>query len=103
MTQSVLMYHRQYHDREGNHYQLEYYLLIDRVFFGCNSLDIYGVKIEHYTQNQLLSCRALRGITPVGPRITALLNRLADGLVLPEKMMEMLPEGDVPALRISGV
>lgn len=91
MTQSILMYHRQYHDQKGNRYQLEYYLLIDRVFFGCNSLDIYGAKIEHYEEGHLLTCQSIRGITPFGPRITALMNRLADGLVLPEGMTKMLP------------
>ncbi|MBE6945227.1 MAG: hypothetical protein E7459_03965 [Ruminococcaceae bacterium] len=90
MTQSILMYHRQYHDRQGHCHQLEYYLLIDRVFFGCNSLDIYGAKIAHYEEDRLLTTQAVRGITPFGPKITILMNRLADGLVLPGGMGKML-------------
>lgn len=98
MTQSVLMYRRQYHDHSGCRYHLEYYLLIDQVVFGCNSLDIYGAKIEHYSDERLLSQRSIRGITPFGPNITSLVNRLADGLVPPERMETMISERDMAAL-----
>ena len=44
MTRSILMYERPYHDEKGQRYLLQYYLLIDEVSFGCNSLEIYGAK-----------------------------------------------------------
>lgn len=90
MTQNVLMYQRVYHDGAGRKYELDYYLLIDQVIFGCNTLDIYGLRVEHYGQERLLGQRTLRGLTPFGPRIVALLNRLADGLVEPAGVEPML-------------
>lgn len=93
MTRRVLMYERPYYDRSGERSQLLYYLLIDQVFFGCNSLDVYGVRVEHYQGDRLLGFRAVRGITPFGPRATALVNRLADGLILPASVEKMLPGG----------
>lgn len=92
MTQSVLMYQRQYHDQAGSACDLMYYLLIDQVIFGCNSLDVYGIRVEHYEGEELLGSRSIRGITPFGPRVTAMINRLADGLVPPGSMEKMLPK-----------
>lgn len=94
MTQSILMYDRQYHDHTGQSYHLEYYLLIDRVIFGCNSLEVYGIRIRHYAGEELLSQRAIRGITPFGPRIVTFINRLSDALTPPEVMGRMIPGGD---------
>lgn len=99
MTQSILMYRRQYHDRKGTKYDLEYYLLIDQVVFGCNSLDIYGARIEHYSGGELLAQRTIRGITPFGPQITTVINRLADGLILPGAMERMVFNGETLARR----
>lgn len=89
---SILMYQRAYHDHCGTGLQLNYFLLIDEVFFGCSSLDIYGAKIELYDQEQLLEQKIVRGITPFGPKIASLLLRLADGLVQPSRMEAMLSD-----------
>ena len=88
---SILMYQRDFHDG-GRVCQLNYFLLIDEVFFGCSSLDIYGAKIELYSREELLEQKVVRGITPFGPRIASLLLRLADGLVLPARMEAMLSD-----------
>ncbi len=92
MTQSILMYQRLYHDCQGRRFELNYYLLIDQVIFGCNTLDVYGLRVEHYGQEQLLGQRTLRGVTPFGPRIVTLLNRLANGLVMPDRVEFMLED-----------
>ena len=92
MTQSILMYQRRYPDKQGRQQELCYYLLIDQVIFGCNTLDIYGLRVEHYGQERLLGQHTLRGLTPFGPRIVTLLNRLADGLVEPSRVDGMLFE-----------
>lgn len=89
---SVLMYERSYHGDGGTGYQLNYFLLVDQVFFGCNSLDVYGAKIELYHREQLLDQKVIRGITPFGPKIASLLLRLADGLVQPSRMESMLSD-----------
>ncbi len=98
MTKSILMYQRQYHDRQGQRFDLEYYLLIDQIFFGGNTLDIYGARILHFQNGQLLAQRTIRGITPFGPQIVSVLNRLADGLILPSSMERM-----VQTPRLSGI
>lgn len=91
MTQSILLYERRYHERDGIRFDLEYYLLIDQIILGGTALDVYGVKIQHFREGVLLSQGSYRGITPFGPQIMSLLNRLADSLTLPggaERMLE---------------
>ena len=79
MTRSILMYERPYHDETGRRFLLQYYLLIDEVIFGCNSLEIYGAKTLLFQGDTLLDQKAIRGLTPFGPKITSILNCLADG------------------------
>lgn len=90
MTKGILMYQRQYHDKDGHRYGLEYYLLIDQIFFGGNCLDIYGAEIRHFRNGKLLAQRTIRGITPFGPQISSILHRLSDGLILPGAMERMV-------------
>ena len=54
MTRSILMYERPYHDETGRRFLLQYYLLIDEVIFGCNSLEIYGAKTLLFQGDTLL-------------------------------------------------
>ena len=90
MTRSILMYERPYHDEKGQRYLLQYYLLIDEVSFGCNSLEIYGAKALLFQGDTLLDQKASRGLTPFGPKITSILNCLADGLIHPKAMEHMV-------------
>ncbi len=95
MTKGILMYQRQYHDRDGNRYGLEYYLLIDQIFFGGSCLDLYGAEIRHFQNGKLLARRTIRGITPFGPQISSILNRLSDGLILPGAMERMVEGSNI--------
>ena len=90
MTRSILLYERPYHDEKGARYLLQYYLLIDEVVFGCNSLEIYGAKTLLFQGDALLDQKVIRGLTPFGPKITAILNCLADGLIPPKAMEHMV-------------
>lgn len=90
MTKGILMYQRQYHDRDGHRYGLEYYLLIDQIFFGGSCLDLYGAEIRHFQNGRLIAQRTIRGITPFGTQISSILNRLSDGLILPGNMDRMV-------------
>lgn len=90
MTRSVLMYERFYHDSQARKYHMQYYLLIDEVIFGCNTLDVYGVKIMAYRDGAFLDQRSIRGVTPFGPTIASILNRLADGLATPNTMERLV-------------
>ena len=90
MPRSILMYERYYHEGEARQYHLQYYLLIDQVTFGCNSLDIYGAKVLAFCNGEYLDQKVIRGITPFGPRITAIVNRLADSLATPKTMERMV-------------
>ena len=94
MTRSILMYERPYHDETGRRFLLQYYLLIDEVIFGCNSLEIYGAKTLLFQGDTLLDQKAIRGLTPFGPKITSILNCLADGLIQPKAMEHMVFDMD---------
>ena len=72
MTRSILMYERYYHEGEARQYHLQYYLLIDQVTFGCNSLDIYGAKVLAFCNGEYLDQKVIRGITPFGPGLLPL-------------------------------
>lgn len=90
MTRSILMYERYYHDSLARKYHLQYFLLIDEVIFGDNSLDVYGVKVAVFRDEAFLEQRSIRGITPFGPTIASILNRLADSLATPNTMERMV-------------
>lgn len=99
MTRSVLMYERYYHDRQARKYHLQYYLLIDEVCFGCNTLDVYGAKIIAFRDGAFLEQKVIRGITPFGPKITALITRLSDSLCEPGGMEKIIH--NAPSLKSS--
>lgn len=92
MTREMLMYERFYHDKAPTHYRLQYILLTDEVRFGGNTLEVYGAKIMLYRDGDFVEQKALRGITPFGTRITAMLNAMADGLVTPVGMTDVVTD-----------
>ncbi len=92
MTRSILMHERLYRDPEGRPCRMQYFLLVDEVVFGDNTLDIYGAEILSYRSEDFLGKKTLRGITPFGPRITALINCMADSLTPPERMERMVKD-----------
>lgn len=83
MTREMLMFERFYHDPVRDQYHLVYILLTDEVTFGGNTLEIYGAKILLYRNGDFIEQKAMRGITPFGTRITAMLSAMADALVMP--------------------
>ncbi len=90
MTRNMLMYERYFHDEQSRRYHLQYFLLIDEVVFGCNTLEVYGAEIRAFRDGTFYDKRVIRGITPFGPRITSILNCLADGLVTPACMRDVV-------------
>ena len=65
-------------------------LLTDEVSFAGNTLEIYGVKIKLFQNGDFIEQKALRGVTPFGTRITAMLNLMADSLVTPVGMADVV-------------
>lgn len=92
MTKEMLMYERFYHDEVPNHFCVQYILLTDEVSFGGNTLEIYGIKIKLFQDGAFIEQKALRGITPFGTRITAMLNLMADSLVTPVGMADVVTD-----------
>ncbi|MCI8619271.1 MAG: hypothetical protein HFG44_04275 [Oscillospiraceae bacterium] len=90
MTREMLMHERFYHDEVPNHFCIQYILLTDEVSFAGNTLEIYGVKIKLFQNGDFIEQKALRGVTPFGTRITAMLNLMADSLVTPVGMADVV-------------
>lgn len=90
MTRELMVYERLYHDKGGRKYRLQYYLLTDEVYFGVNTLEIYGAKVAQFRDGEFLMQRSIRGITPFSTRIMTVLNRLSDALTEPEGMEKMI-------------
>lgn len=90
MTREMMLYERQYRDKRGRHCCLQYYLLIDEIYFGVNTLEIYGAKITQFRDGNFLRQKSVRGITPFSTRIMTILNRLSDGLTPPDHMEKMI-------------
>ena len=93
MTRIMMMYQKRIRDEVEREFILEYYLLTDEVFFASNVLEIYGAEIRMVRPDgTVTSKRRLRGITPFGPRITALIGQMAEGLVTPASMMDVVED-----------
>lgn len=93
MTRMMLMYKKRLTDEQGREFSLEYYLLTDEVFFASNVLEIYGAEVKMLTPGgAVAACRRLRGITPFGPKITAMITRMARGLVTPDTMQDVVED-----------
>lgn len=92
MTREILLYERLYHDRRGHRFRLHYFLLIDEVYFGVNTLEVYGVKVAQYRDEEFLLQRSVRGVTPFGTTVMAILNRLSDSLTPPSRMERMIED-----------
>ena len=93
MTRAMLMYTKRLEDERGRSYIMEYYLLTDEIFFASNVLEIYGAEIRMLRPDgSLKEERRLRGITPFGPKITALISRMAEGLVTPATMGDVVED-----------
>lgn len=93
MTRAMLMYKKRLEDEQGREFFLEYYLLTDEVFFASNVLEIYGAEIKMLRPDGTLAGgRRLRGITPFGPKITELISRMAEGLVTPATMRDVVED-----------
>lgn len=93
MTRTMLMYRRNLRTGESPDRALEYYLLTDEVFFAGNVLEVYGAEIRVLgPRGAALESRRIRAITPFGPRITALIGAMAQGLVTPASMGEVVEE-----------
>lgn len=93
MTRAMLMYKKSMEDEHGRRFVLEYYLLTDEVFFASNVLEIYGAEVKMLQPDgALVSGRRLRGITPFGPKITGLISRMAEGLVTPTSMRDVVED-----------
>ena len=90
MTRKMLMYSRSFRDRLGRRQELQYYLLTDEVIFGVSTLEIYGAQIIMTAPDGTVEEKTIRGITPFGTRITAMLGVMADGLVTPSTMKEVV-------------
>lgn len=71
--------------------RLEYYLLTDDARFDGGSLEVYGVEIVLYRPGvRRPEIAGIRGITPLGGRILAILQRLCDGTVTPIGLREVM-------------
>ena len=92
MTRKMLMYSRTFRDTAGQRQELQYYLLTDEVIFGVSSLEIYGAQICMVNPEGIITQRTIRGITPFGTRIAAMLGVLADALVTPTTMEEVVQD-----------
>ncbi len=92
MTRKMLMYSRTFRDRQGVRQELQYYLLTDEVMFGLNTLEIYGARICMTDPKGRREEKTIRAITPFGPRITSMLGVMADGLVTPTTMAEVVTD-----------
>ena len=76
MTRAMLMYRKRLETDTGHTRFLEYYLLTDEIFFASN----------------VLESRRIRAITPFGPKITALISQMAQGMVTPASMGEVVED-----------
>lgn len=93
MTRMMLMYKKRLTSERGQTFFLEYYLLTDEIRFAGNVLEIYGAEIKMLRPDgSLASSRRLRGITPFGPKITAMIARLAQGTVTPATIFDVVQD-----------
>lgn len=93
MTRAMLMYRKRLETDTGHIRFLEYYLLTDEIFFASNVLEVYGAEVRVLGPGgAALESRRIRAITPFGPRITALISAMAQGMVTPASMGEVVEE-----------
>lgn len=85
MTQAIMLHERKYHTGTDR-IVLQYFLLVDQISFGCNTLDIYGVRASMFCNGTPCQSRTMRGLTPFSHKVAAILGCLSDGLVPPEQM-----------------
>lgn len=93
LTHAILLYTRRRRDRRGRSFELQYYLLTDAVYFGSSVLDIYGAEIRMLGPDRTpAGSRSVRGVTPFGPRIMEILNRLVENMVTPDALPAALQQ-----------
>lgn len=92
MTREMIMYERYILGKIPGCCRLEYVLLTDEICMDGNTLEVYGAKIALYRDEVFVEQKRLRGLTPYGPRITAMLGAMARGLVTPVGMSDIVSD-----------
>ncbi len=92
MTREMILYERDLRCAMPGAYRLAYSLVTDEICLDGHTLEVYGAKIALYRGGAVVEEKTLRGLTPYGTRITAILGAMARGLVTPMGMADVVAD-----------